>query len=1114
MATAQDNSVLSSGQWYKLAVSTQGIYKIDYDYLTSLGIDPGSINPNNIQLYGNGGKMLPQSLQDPRPIDLIENAIFVKGANDGQFNTNDYFLFYGQSPDSISYNEITGTFDYVNNFYVDNTYYFLTIGSQPGKRIESTSNLGDTYPKISSYDYYDIIDKDLENILISGREWYGDRFNSTTSYQYPLNIPNIDLDGDIQLTSAVMAQSYDVSSFDVSINGNLIGSQSINGVSTYTYGVRGYDQVDVFAVNTSNVLTSGNDINIQLTYNKNSSGKSIGNLNYLLFHADRNLRIESEGFTFFRSIKSLDNTLSTFEINNTLPSSVVWDVTNPLLPVEQSITHSNGKATFGTTTMALREYVVFNPNEITQQPISQGNVPNQNLSKSGEIELLIISPLEFIAQAKRLAEYRESNEGYVVKVTTPNAIYNEFSGGSQDATAIRDYAKLLYDQGSLEHLLLFGKCSYDYKSANTDNTNYVPTYQSRNSLHPLKTYSSDDYFAFLDDTEGEWEESAAGDHTMDIGVGRLPIKTVEEAQVVVDKLINYSKNTFYDEWKNKIVFVADDGDFNIHQKQANQMITFVDTAYKNFEVERIFLDDYEQLSKPSGEVAPAVNSALDAAINNGALIVNFTGHGGESGWAQERILDHFMIEAWNNSNRLPLFVTATCEFGRHDDPNRVSGGEKTLLNGNGGAIGIVTTARPVNSSTNFELNKAFYDVIFSQSSGNYMTLGDIFKLTKNNSLNGSSNRNFSLLGDPSMQLTYPKDILRISAVNSRSVDEGYDTLKAISQVHMTGEVMSSNNIIRSDFNGIVKVTIYDKQADKQTLGNENSPFSYKQWQNILFKGEATVTNGEFEFEFVVPKNIDYEIGSGRIAMFATNNNGDSDAHGANISIPVGGSSTKSASDTTAPAIELFINDTTFVNGNSTGNNILLLAKLSDSNGINTSLRNGTNNITATLDDDISFILNNYYTAETDTYQSGWVILPVNDLSEGWHTITVSASDTYNNSNSSNISFLVTNSGTLQIDHLNNYPNPVKNLTEFVVNHNRSGDDMELQFHLYSPKGEIIKSFAQTIEDCSSNLSFFEWDGKDDFGNKLRDGIYIYRVSLRSLTDGAKNQRFQKLVLLK
>ena len=1100
MSYAQTNSVLSSGDWYKLAVSNEGVYKIDYSFLQDIGIDPTSINPNHIKIYGNGGKMLPQANNAVRPIDLIENAIWVEGASDGSFDSGDYILFFGQSPDSVNYNASTGTFDYSTNIFEDKTYYFLTIGNSNGKRIGNISNQGLDFPVVNSYDYYDILQEEKTSVIISGREWYGDRFDATNTHTYSFDISEAKINGKLKLTSAVMAQSYAESSYDIFINDTQIGSQIISGVTTYQYGQKGLDAISVFDYN-----TPPNDIiNVKLRYNRNNSGKSVGYLNYLIIHAERNL-VQQDQPIVFRSISSLNQPLSTFSISGTSSNSVVWDVSDPFQPLRQETSLSDGQLKFGAVTVILNEYVLFDKT-LNNPPEFLEKINNQNIRNNSFADLLIISHPEFLGEAERLAAFRRSNDGYTVIVVTTEQVYNEFSGGSMDFTALRDFTKYIYDQQGVKHLLLFGKGTYDYKDVLNKQLNIVPTYQSRNSLHPLLTYSSDDYYGLMEDKDGHWEESIAGDETLDIGVGRLPVKTIEEATGVVDKLINYSSNLSFGKWKNKIVFVADDGDYNIHQKQAHQLANFVDTAYTNFETQRLFLDNYKQESRPNGEISPAAQNEINETVNSGALIVNYTGHGGEVGWTQEGVLDVFMIDNWNNKTKLPLFVTATCEFGRHDDPRRDSGGEKTILNNNGGAIAIVTTTRPVNSSTNFELNKAFYNVVFSKNNGLYLPLGDIFKHTKNNSLSGSSNRNFSLLGDPSMRIAYPKYTLDIDKINGKEVSVVYDTLKALSLTRVEGHVNSNGQIV-STFNGTAFITVYDKLSSKKTLGNENSPFTYTEWDNVLYKGQVSVSNGVFNSEFVIPKNIDYNTGEGRISLFAIDDSNKIDAHGADIKIPIGISG-NSVADTQPPSIQLFINDTTFSNGGITGENILLLAQLFDENGINTSSKHVTNNITASLDGTSSFLLNDYYVADLDTYKSGWVAFPINDLSPGEHFISFSASDTHNNVSEKTISFIVTNSGDFIIQELGNYPNPVNSHTNFFVTHNRSGDDLELGFKIMKVSGEVVASVSKQYLHCESTINIYEWRP-----NKinLSKGIYIFSVKMRSLSDGAENQRFQKFI---
>lgn len=1092
--------MLSTGNWYKISVTKSGIYKIDFSFLQSMGIDPSIINPNQIKIYGNGGKMLSQANYAPRPNDLIENAIWVEGASDGFFDSNDYILFYGQSPNKISYNEVTGTFDYSTNFFENNSYYFLTIGSNNGKRIGKTVNQGLNFPIVNYYDHYEIIQEEKTNILISGREWYGDRFDgSKSSNTYLFDVPNLKSSSKVQLTSAVMGQSYAQSSFDVFINDTKIGSQNIDPVTNYTYGQQGLDNVSIF-----NHAISTNQVKVKLNYNLNNSGKSIGYLNYLLLHAKCNLTVQDQSIPF-RSVKSLNQPITTFFISNASSNSVVWDVSNPFEPNLQESILEGTNLKFGAVTVNLNEYVLFNKS-FSNPPEFIEEVSNQNLHNFTSADLLIICHPETLEEAERLAVFRRTYNGLDVKVVTTNQVYNEFSGGSMDFTAIRDFAKYLYDQQGLKHLLLFGKGTYDYKDVFNKDLNIVPIYESRNSLHPVETYSSDDYFGFMEEHEGEWIENSEGDHTLDIGVGRLPVKTKEEAAGVVDKIINYSKNKSLGKWKNKVVLVADDGDYNVHQKQAHQLAYFIDTAYSNFETKRLFLDNYKQESKPGGEVSPDAKNAINETIDAGALIVNYTGHGGESGWTQEAILDVFMIDDWSNSKTLPLFVTATCEFGRHDDPRRDSGGEKTILNPNGGAIAIVTTARPVYSSTNFELNKAFYNAIFSKQDGIYLTLGEIFQATKNNSLKGSSNRNFSLLGDPSMRIAYPNYTISIDKINGKNISANYDTLKALSVGNLNGHI-SLNNKIVTTFNGSAFITIYDKTIAKKTLGNENEPFTYEEWSNILFNGQVSVENGVFEAEFVIPKNINYQTGQGRISLYATDEVNNVDAHGANIEIPIG-LSENATPDNTPPTINLFINDSTFNDGDIANENILLLAHLFDENGINTSSTNVTNNLVAVLDNETVFTLNEYYVADLNTYKSGWVAFPINNLSLGEHVISLSASDTHNNVANETIRFVVADNGKFVIQELGNYPNPANDYTNFFVTHSRSGEDIHVEFKLLKVSGDVVAERSIEFEASNSTLELYQWNNSN---LNLSQGIYIYSVKMRSMLDGAENQRFQKFI---
>jgi len=1099
------SSILESGNWYKITIDKHGVYKLDYDLLKSHGIDVDNINPQHIQIYGNGGKILPQGNNANRPVDLIQNAIQVSGEDDGSFDSDDYVLFYATNIDSTYFDSSsTGELVYKNHPYEESAHYFLTIGNTLGLRTTSETNQGSSFPKINTYDYYKTFEENKTNLLISGREWYGDRFDVTTNYSYPFIVSNLSSNGIIKITSSVMAQSYATSSFDVALNDVNLGNQEISSVTTYQYGLKGREHVETFEIQTSQVSSNGDEWNVNITYNKNNSDRSIGYTNYVIFQAERMLKIGNEQFNF-RSLNSLDNPFTTFELQGADNSLHIWDVTNSNIPKNQEYGISGNISFFGVSTMEIKEYVIFNVNS-TYFPISMEPIANQNLRGTQSPEILIVAHPNFMGEAQRLADFRSQHDGFDVLVTSTEEVFNEFSGGSQDPTAIRDLAKHYYDQGTLKHLLLFGKCSYDFKDVKNNNTNFVPTYQSRNSLHPLKTYSSDDYFGFLENSEGEWIENASGDHTLDIGVGRLPITTIKQAQEVVDKLINYDShaNTFGN-WRNNIYFVADDGELtgSLHHKQADQLTIFSDTTYSSFNTKKIFLDSYEQVSRPSGVVAPTVNEAINTAIDNGALIMNFTGHGGESGWTQEGILDLFMVDSWTNKDKLTLFVTATCEFGRHDDPARTSGGERTVLNPFGGGIAIITTGRPVSSGSNFLLNKAFYQNVFKKIDGRYPTLGEVLIGTKNESLNGSSNRNFSLLGDPSMTLSYPEKDIIIDKITTSEGD--IDTLKALSKVQIHGYVSNSAN-----FQGTAQITVFEKQSSFQTLGNENPVYNYREWENVIFQGYATIENGIFNSEFIVPKSINYELGQGKISIYAQDINNEIDANGANTEVVIGGSANSVNIDDSAPELSLFINDTTSQE-QIIGSNILLFVKLKDESGINISNFGIGGGIEAVLDDSTSFDISQYYNASKNTYKAGWVLFPIDDLSTGQHSITIHASDVHNNVASQTINFYV-NASELIITKLFNYPNPVNSNTTFGFSHNFSGDHLEIDFTIYKPNGGILTQSTTDMVNIDETVEFAEWDISRQNGDKLEPGIYIYGISVRSLSKGVKNRKFQKLII--
>jgi hypothetical protein len=826
----------------------------------------------------------------------------------------------------------------------------------------------------------------------------------------------------------------------------------------------------------------------------------------------------------FRAIKSLTSPISEYSISNAMGNLIIWEVTNPVAPVIKTYTLTGTQATFTADSNALREFVAFTDG-ITSSLVYEGQVPNQNLHGINTPDLpdmVIVTTEAFSSAASRLGAFRKTNDNLDALVVTTDQIYNEFSSGAQDVSAIRDFMRMLYTKGtptdSVKFLLLFGGCSYDYKQRISNNTNFVPIYESRESLNQLSTYSSDDYFGLLDPSEGDWSESSPTNDYMEIGVGRIPCKSAIEADGIVNKIIHYhTSRTCLGKWRNKVCIVSDDeetdGSFTGFMYDADSIAkSILEKKYLHYNVSKIYLDAYIQPLTPDGEIAPQVNEAISAEIQKGVFMLNYVGHGGEYQWAQEDILNMPEIVKWDNYDKLPFLVTATCDFGRYDDPAIVSGGEYVVVSDHNGAIGVLTSTRPVFQNSNFLMYKNFYTYALSPLTGKMPRLGDIICKTKNASTYSTNNRNYALLGDPSMRLEYPEDSVVITKINNIPIAGDSIKAQALSKVNFEGEIRDPSGVKITGYNGILNVTVYDQPSTIHTVTSLNA--SFKSMNNFIYEGTASVKNGDFSVSFIVPKDISYQNKFGKVSFYADENQSTNDASGNFSRILIGGTSTSFAPDNTPPVIKLYMHDSSFVFGGITGSNTSLIARLSDASGINLSIGGIGHEITGILDNgkDV-IILNDYYSADIDNYTKGTLTFPLKGLSPGNHTMRVKAWDTYNNSSESYIEFVVANDENMAIQHVLNYPNPFSTHTNFYFDHNRAGDDIEVLVSIYTISGKLIKTIDDHFYASNSHISDINWDGRDDFGDKIGKGVYVYKLNVRSLRDGSNNFKYQKLVIL-
>ena len=1116
-----EQSVLASGNWYRVCVKQDGIYRLTFQDLVSLGMDPAQISKSTLQLFGNGGGMLPEANADDRFTDLQENAIWISGSGSGNFSGDDYILFYGQSPHRWALDETRGVYRYQMHLYANETCYFITHSQNNGKRVEQFPSIADSPThQVTDFLDYAVHQRELVNLVGSGKLWFGELFDVTLSREFTFTFPNLLTQFPVNVQLHTAARSPVASSFSVSASGQS-GSIAMPGVSMgNSTGMFATDATRDFQF-----TVSGESIPLNLTYNR-SSTSARGWLRFIQVNARRQLIMTGDQMFFRNPAIAGQGHVARFQLNGIASGSLIWDVTDPLNAGLQQFQLSGSTAAFSAPAEQVREYVVFR-NQNYLRPELRGSVANQNLHGSQVHDLIIVVPDLFRPQAERLAEFRRIYDGLTVKLVSPQQIYNEFSSGVPDIAAIRNFMKMYYDRGHdtgafPRYLLLFGSGTYDNRNRLGFGGNFIPTFQTRASLSPSSSFITDDFFGLLDDHEGL---DAFG--AIDLGIGRFPVRSVDEARFVVDKIIRYNQRvpglqpgtddprfagvvSNYADWRNIITLIADDEDSNTHFTQSEQIAGYMAAHQRVYNIEKIYLDAYEQVTLAGGSRYPEVNRAINSRVNQGALLINYIGHGGVLGLAHERILTFDDITSWGNFYNLPVFMTATCEFSSFDqpDPNELSAGVRIFLKPNGGAVALFTTTRLAWSGSNFSLNDAFMrNAFIPMDNGEMPRLGDLIRMSKVQSSSSDALKNFVLLGDPSMQMAYP----RYTAVTT----EVPDTIKALQQVTIRGEIHDPSGVKATSYNGVIYPTIYDKKGNFSTLGNDPgstaAPFTMQ--NRILYRGKASIVNGEFEFSFIVPRDISYNTGFGKISYYFDDGEY-ADGNGYFDQFIVSGTASDFIPDHQGPEIALYLNNTGFRSGDRTGPDPILLAYLSDESGINTTGHIG-HDIVAFLNDDTSrpIVLNNFYQANLNDFTSGRVVYPFFNLEKGEYTLTLRAWDVHNNVSIASIDFIVTAAPGIEISNLLNFPNPFRDNTEFIFSHNKPASELLVRIDIHSLNGQLVNTIEEKIYASGFDIPPIRWDGRDSGGTLLNTGIYVFRVFVT--TDrGEQVHKSEKLIIMR
>lgn len=1102
-ASAKD-SKLSSGIWYKMSISSTGMYKLSYSDLKGMGVDVAHINPKNIRIYHNGGGVLPKVNKDYYPDDLYEIPIFVYGEDDGVFNSGDYVLFYARGPVVWNYNRIKQYYHHVKNPYTDNTYVFMTIGDEAGRRIQTASTpAGSVTNTVSEFVDYQVKDVDETNINNMGCTWFFDRFDMTLERNYEFSFSNLIATKEVKMRTAMASRNNSSASMTFRYNGNILYTKSFPNYSTYDYAR--YDSACL-----ARFRATGSPVNINVKYARASSS-SVAWMDYISMNVWRYLKMAGDVMQFRNPECANTESIYEYQIQNASNSVKVWDVTDPINPEMMNTTLSSSTLSFKVKGNIKNQFVAYNGNSFNK-PNYVGKVANQNLHALKDIDYLIITHPKFQEHAERLKEIHSRIDDLVIEIVQPQYIYNEFSCGALDVAGIRNFIKMLYKNSgadhSLKYVLLFGDASYAYKNSSEC---FIPTWESFCSWDINASMVTDDFYVCLDDDEGDMN---ANNSILDIPIGRMPVSLLKQATIAIDKIEAYLEKTSatMNDWRNVVTLMCDD--------ESGQFIANSEYIADNIHawggdviVDKIYLDAYNQVATASGQRCPEFNEALSNRMEKGSLVVNYNGHGGEIGLADERILTIDDIKSWTNMPLMPLFVTATCEFSRFDDHTRTSAGEMVFTSDKGGAIAMITTARTTGGSGSL-LNRT-YQNMFKMKDGEYPTMGEIFYHTKQDY--SQYTKVFVLFGDPALCLAYPKNNVVLKKINGKPVSPAYDTLclndtlKALGTIELQGEVTDNFGERMTDFNGIVRVKVYDKENTYQTKGdNGYAVKDFKLRNSLLYDGRAMVEAGVFTTSFMLPKDINYSYGKGLISFYATDYQ--TDANGQYANIIVGGYDDTAIPDVKGPEARIFIDDTLFINGGMTSESPVFLAYVRDEHGINMTGSGIGHDITATVTGatNKTYNLNSYYDTPLTPDGYGTIAYRFYDLNEGKHHVVFRVWDIYNNSTTRSIDFNVVKSSDIIARDAYNVPNPMSNYTCFYFDHNQKGN-IDVTINIYNVSGQLVKVINESRYGTETRVNPIVWDGTSDGGQPLANGVYIYNIVITS-GNNEKEIKFSKLII--
>lgn len=1093
------HSPLAQGSWQKVSVTQTGMYRLTRGDLAAMGFG----EPAKVRVYGLGGRQL--SYMPGK--DKRENLVMLPAVHDANG-----LLFYAQGPDGWDYIETENAFAPNINHYSRKAYYYVTTGEADDAPQACHKPEGEANASITDYDnrYYHASPEEQPDK--GGREWVGDRCSvDTASLVLPVGLtilPGAKVKGLLK-TCATLAYKE---AYDVLLDGSQVAHPTFDAMEK--------------SQSTSKVTFEANPGggavgNVELRYNFLSLSQ-YAYLAYLSLTARAPLSFTGLSLPFRSSRQSNALTPVTFRLADLPESARIWNVTDVAQPTEVAYERRGSQACFDAPPLQLDEYIAFDPAAEFPQPTREGAVANLDHHADEPVNYLVLTVADFQPHAQRLVDLHKATRNLSGRVVLVDELYEEFGGGQPSAMALRNYLKMLYERGAgtaneLRYVLLFGEGSHNNYDR-LSKTNRVPTYQAAESYGVSDNYAADSFYAWLTDGQGgddeRWDvpssttDEPAIKAAVNVGVGRLPASTLEEAERGVTKIENYVLKPEAGSWQQRAVFLACIGNQNEHINYANRQATALEEEQPEMLCQRLFSDAYLAETDVNGTFFPECSRLLKAAMQAGVGLLHYTGHGYHSVIADNLMGVEFLGSICNDG-RLAVLCGATCNLWDFDQ-NHVGISSSGFFNPYGGLIASFSACRQTYGSYNYEATRQFIKSLYGNApDGTPNALGDAARDSKNKATRqGTTNLCFNLLGDPAVVPHFPRQyyvsVESVQGVPFANVSEPIHALQPTA-IECAIRNLASGDIV-TDFNGSAEATLYDKRTEHRTLGQgDGDPMTYSEWTSRLFKGTVTVSNGRFGLSFQLPRDFDTSVGFGRLSTYGVSTDG-REAMGSD-ELLVGGLPETLPTDTIGPSVQCYVDYPRDADGNIAEGAPVLYVELDDASGINASGLGVGHNLQLVLDgvrlDPVN--LGESFVYEQGSATTGRVAYQMYGVALTRHTLTVKAWDCMNNSTEREFVVDLT-PGQNRIGVVDANDGRIQGQFHITINSDLVGGEAWASVRVYAADGRMV---------VAHEGPYLQRNGQFDIdaipaAKNLASGVYVARVKVTS--NGRKTAFSRKFIV--